>query len=430
MKKILVWSVAAILVLGLAAGAFWWELRPQVINFSDGSKVTLLAMQYGKRHAPPTVKLPAASTNSAPAPPGRGSFTTTDDTLVLWLRREYDTSGNHGFQYFVYDQAGTACVPCYGINYRAGRRGDDTVAVQLDAFPRRQARFYVRVLEQSNGGNEMSDQKFVIHNPARGTIAQWTPDPLPSAKDDDDVTVTLTRLSASVDMPFQRDQDNADDAANKGVQAVFHVERNGKPVTNWQPVSVITTDATGNEVNGSISGNQWQDNNDTVTYQYGLWPDEPAWKIKFEFSQQSGFADDELWTVPNIPIQPGRRRDFNRPVQTGAAVAETDLSGVHLKILPVKQFTDVPPNTEPQGGLIIQAEPDFPDEMHMTLVSLTDHQTNDIRYRDDGYDYDRNGKAIQHRYALRDISGLTNLNLTLTLHKSRFVEFTAKPAKQ
>ncbi len=81
--KILLWSVTAILILGLGAGAYWWEQRPQVITFSDGSKVTLLAVQYSKRHAPPTVKLSGASTTTAPARRGRGSFTTTNDTLVL-----------------------------------------------------------------------------------------------------------------------------------------------------------------------------------------------------------------------------------------------------------------------------------------------------------------------------------------------------------
>ena len=33
--KILLGSVAVILILGLAAGAFWWLSQPQVIVFSD-----------------------------------------------------------------------------------------------------------------------------------------------------------------------------------------------------------------------------------------------------------------------------------------------------------------------------------------------------------------------------------------------------------
>ena len=72
--------------------------------------------------------------------------------------------------------------------------GNEVVAVQFDAFPRRQGKFYVRVQEQGNGGQEMSDQKFVIANPARGSFENWTAESLPNTKTDDDLSVTLTKL--------------------------------------------------------------------------------------------------------------------------------------------------------------------------------------------------------------------------------------------
>jgi len=141
-----------------------------------------------------------------------------------------------------------------------------------------------------------------------------------------------------------------------------------------------------------------------------------------------------LWTVQNIPVQPGRQQDFYnfaRNSRTSAVVAETDLNGIHLKILPAKQFTDMPPNSQPQGGLTIQTDPALPDGMRMTLVKLTDDQTNDVGYWDNGSGrYINNNINITYcRYALRDLGGATNLNLTIALHKSRFVEFTVKPAK-
>ena len=58
--------------------------------------------------------------------------------------------------------------------------------------------------------------------------------------------MTLTKLVSGADMPYTRNQDNPDDAMNKGVQVAYHVERGGKPVTNWAPASVEITDATGN----------------------------------------------------------------------------------------------------------------------------------------------------------------------------------------
>jgi hypothetical protein len=427
--RTILWSAVSVLIIGLAVAAVWWLRRPQVITFSDDSKITLLAVEYGKRHAPPTVKATATPTTRAPAR-GRGSFTTTNDTLVLWVRQEYDTKQQyHNFQYCVYDKADTACVQTYGRNYGNGRQGNDIVAVQTEAFPRRQGKFVVRVQENSNNGQEMSDQKFVISNPARRLFTKWTAEPLPATKEDEDLSVTLTKLVFGADTTYQRNQDNPDDPVNKGVQAVFHVQRNSKTASNWQPVSVVTTDATGNHVNGSCN-TQWNGDEGTTTYQWGLWSDEPAWKIKFEFSQQSDFAGNELWTVQNIPLQPGRQQDFYnyaRNSRTNAIVAETDLNGVHLKIFPAKQFTDVSPNSQPQGGLTIQTDQALPDGMRMTLVKLTDDQNNDVGYWDNGSG--RNNNITYCRYALRDISGVTNLNVTVALHKSRFVEFTSKPEK-
>jgi hypothetical protein len=436
--KTILWSVVSFLVIGLAASAFWWLRRPQVITFSDDGKVTLLAVEYGKHHAPPAVTASATSTNKAPVRRGNGSFTTAEDTLVLWVREESDTNGNqyHGFQFYAYDKAGTACVGSSMMHTGNGRQGNGVVGIEFNAFPRRQGKFLVGVQEQSNNGQEMADRKLVISNPVRDSFPNWTAEPLPATKDDDSLSVTLTKLIFGADTPYQRDQDNADDPVNKGVQAVFQVQWNGKTANNWQPVSVETSDATSNHVNGACN-TQWNGDEGTATYQWGLWADEPAWKVKFEFSQQSDFAGNDLWTVQNIPVQPGRQRDFTAAARNSrtnaaaasAAIAETELNGIHLKILPAKQFTDVGPNNYLQGGLMIQVNPALPDGMRMTLVQLTDGQTNDVTYSSYGMIRSGTGAAAvtTYRYALREIDGVTNLNLTLALHKSRFVEFTVKP---
>ena len=134
--------------------------------------------------------------------------------------------------------------------------------------------------------------------------------------------------------------------------------------------------------------------------------------------------------MQNIPVKQGRRQDFYnyaRNSQTNAVVAETYLNGIHLKIFPAKQFTDVGPNSQPQGVLVIQSEPTLLDGMRMTIVKLTDDQGNDIGYWSGGWN--GSGTSTLYQFSLRDVAGATNLNLTIALHKSRFVEFTAKPEK-
>ncbi len=416
-SKIVIAGLLLLILAAISAGAFWlW--RPQVVTFDDGSKLTLISIQYGLHHTPPVVN---GARHARP-------ISTTNDTLVVWIHEQYDTSDWHYFQFYAYDKANTACASSEGVPNGNGKV-NQVIGVVLDAFPRRQSQFILRVQEQGNGGMEMADKGFIIHH-AVGNYPALAPATLPDTEEDQDVSVTLTKLGVGMNMPYTRDNDDPDDPMNKGVQAAFQVARNGQTMTNWQPVAVETTDATGNRVDGQIANNAWQGNDDTVVYQFGLWPDEPAWKMRFEFSQQSNFAPEELWAVPGVPVGPGKMNDFwnffnRRSSQTNTPFAESDLNGYHLKVFAAKQFTDMPPNGQPQGGLIIQVTPKLPDTMRLTIAKLTDDQTNDIGFWENTQNFMRGMTVDQCQ--LRDIDGVTNLNLTIALHKSRFVEFTAKP---
>jgi hypothetical protein len=483
--KILLGSVAIILILGLAAGAFWWLSRPQVITFSDDSKLTLLGADYGKRHAVPGGKLPPAPAT----PAGRGrvavrrSFTTTTDALVVWARAKYDYSPNQypSFQLAVYDKAGTACAQAYGSIASGNRDGDDIISFQFDAFPRREGKLYLRAQESGNGPQETADGKFIISNPAaKKSFEKWMAEPLPVTTKDDNLSVTLTKLVSGAAMPYQRNQDNPDDAMNKGVQVGYRVERAGKRVMNWQPVSVETTDATGNRtaVNYGPGGNpvQWKGDEGTFTYQNGLWPDEPAWKLRLEMTQTSDFSGEEQWTVQNIPVLFGSQQSFNgmagvrggpvivrngvvtmpanppgggNPAAAPTPCAEADLGGHHIKVFPAVQFTNIPLNSQQQGGFLIQIQPAMmnngvrivngpngtqtaDDGMRLTLAKITDDQGGEIIPMNSGTSTTGMGGANSTstmRFLLRDIAGVTNINATIALHKNRVFEFTVKPEK-
>lgn len=335
----------------------------------------------------------------------------------------------------------------------------------------------------------MAEKQFVISNPAHKSFTKWTADPLPNTKEDGDLSVTLTKLVAGANMPYTRNSDNPDDAMNKGVQVTFHAERAGKRVTNWQPVSVETTDATGNRaaINYGPNGNQvqWQGDEGTFTYQYGLWPDEPAWKMHMEMTQTSDFSSDEQWTVQNIPVVPGSQQIFNaiaglrgvvavrggvavrnnppdagNPPSAPAPCAETDLGGHHIKIFPVMQLTNQPARpanlpanvvfSQPQQTmLIIQVQPavvnfgvrpmngpngtqSADDGLRLTLAKVTDGQGGEIQTSGSGTSTSGMGGANStstFRFILRDIAGVTNISATIALHKNRTFEFTAKPEK-
>jgi len=96
-----------------------------------------------------------------------------------------------------------------------------------------------------------------------------------------------------------------------------------------------------------------------------------------------------------------------------------------MKVYPAKQFTDAPPNSQPQGGLTISVKPSPPEGMRMN-VTVTDDQGGNVEYWNNGTWSD--GKSTTYRYGLRDITGASNLNLTIAMHQSHYFEFTVKPA--
>ncbi|HTV75927.1 MAG TPA: hypothetical protein VMD57_02930, partial [Candidatus Baltobacteraceae bacterium] len=276
-------------------------------------------------------------------------------------------------------------------------------------------------------GQQVAKGQFVISNPARGPFPKWTPEALPDTQSDGDLDVTLTRLNYGASFFNRGIGVRGNDPMNKAVFAVFHTEQNGVVVTNWQPVQIETSDATGNKIQNNSWSNGRDENGDaTMTYQWGLWPDEPAWKLRVEMSRTSGFNDDELWSVSDVPVQPGRWQDLwnyggrnNR--DTNSAFAETTLNGVHLEIFPAIQITDQNfGNGQKQGGVRVTADPDLPEGFRLT-IKATDQQGHELQ------SWGPNGGGGNYVVQFPDIRNAKTLNFTIALHKSRFVEFTVKP---
>jgi hypothetical protein len=424
MKKIIFWSAASVLMIGIAVAALLWLRKPQIITLSDGTKLTLLGVDYGKHHKFPTVKT-TGRRNGGPT-----LFDTTNDTLVVWILSEHKGNQQWGnFQVVAYDKAATAGVGNWSRNSREIKNGMEIMGVQLDAFPRRERKIYLHIMNWGQRGQQIAKGQFVVSNPARSSFPQWTADPLPDTQSDGDLNVTLTRLNCGVH-GFNGGNALANDLMSKAVATAFHTEQKGVVVTNWQPVQIETSDATGNHVfNNSWSNSRDENGDATMTYQWGLWPDESAWKLRVEMSRTSGFNDDEMWSVTNVPINPGSQqdlfRDGGRNNRLNSLFAETTLNGIHLKLYSAIQFTDQNlGNGEKPGCFIVQTDPELENGMQMSLVKATDERGHNIQ------SWSGNAwSGNRRKFSLQNLRNAKFLNITIALHKSRFVEFTVKPQK-
>ena len=419
--KIILWSLALILIIGLITATLVWRQRPQVLTLKDGTKLTLLGVDYGKEHREPKTRWKGPDMNGGPQ-----SFTTPDDTLVLWILTEHSPDQWPNLQVLVSDLAGTAGVAAYaqGIN-RMINDQTHIMSFQLNAFPRRDRKFAVQPMAWGMHGQETAKGRFVIANPVRGAFPRWAPEPLPDTQSDGDLAVTLTHLDSGVP-GFNGNQ--SDGVVNKAVRAVFHTEQNGVTVTNWDPVQITTSDATGNHLGINSWSNHREAEDAVMTYQYGLWPNEPAWKFRVEMSRTSGFNADETWTVTNIPVQGGSQQDMWNYNQTGRRnanppVAETTLNGIHLKILPALQWTDQNQGGQKPGGFRLLADPDPAAEQMRFTLDITDDRGRSVQTMG------TSAGGNYYSFQLMDLRRTKTLNVTLALHKSRFVEFTVKPQK-
>jgi hypothetical protein len=112
-----------------------------------------------------------------------------------------------------------------------------------------------------------------------------------------------------------------------------------------------------------------------------------------------------------------------RGSRTNAAVAETTLNGIHLKLFPAIQVTDQNSgNGQRQGGIRVTSKPDLPDGYRLSILA-TDEQGRALQ------GWGPNGGGGNYTEQIQNLRTKV-LTITVALHKSRFVEFTVKPAKQ
>jgi hypothetical protein len=430
MKRIILWCSVVLVVLALAAAGIWWHLRPQVITLKNGTILTLVQVTYGQHHHFHGVKTTGSRLR------GAMTFDTTNDTAMVWIKAEHKPNQWPNYQLLVYDPANTACVGAWQRTSSNIKNNVDVQGFVLDGFPRRAGKMILRVIAWNPNGNgqQVPKGQFVVANPGPRSFPDWQPDPLPNTQSDGDLEVTLTHFDAAAsNFFFGGDASGAsNDPRRRGVQVALHNVQNGNVVTNWQPVRVVTSDATGNGVpNMSWSTGYNDDGDTTMTYQWGLWPDEKAWKLRVEMSRTSGFSSDETWSLANVPVQTGQWQDLwnfgpHNNNHKLATFAETTLGGRHLTISPVTLMTDMNfGRGQKQAAFRVSTDSGLPDGYRMTLLSATDEHGRKVMQPGWGPS-SANGFFV---FQLPDIRDAKSVNLTIALHQSRFVEFLVKPAK-
>ena len=444
--KIPIGSVVSALMAGIAIAA--WAApgnavafpalgEPQIIILEDGTKLTLLGASYGSHHmAPGYENLRTANwINTAP------------NTTVVWIKEEPQQS-RQPIQLLVSDRANTGCVNIESGQGSFVKPGVFLQSFVMRAYPRWDKETILRVRPYRG---VPAKGEFVLTNPAPATFARWMSKPLPDTESDGDIEVTLTKLVAGAPTPSWSGGTLAptNDPANQCVHLNFDFRQNGRSTTNWQAWPVQTTDAAGNwsrgliypyptngvlriwgrMKNGAYIPPPEHYGMDGYFYQPGLWPNQP-WKVRLEFIQRSGFSDDEIMTFTNLPVQPGSRQDLDDEWTWDASntnfhfIAQAAVNGVQFKPLPPLLFQNDNSSGHPKDvSILLFADYRFnPKGVNLTVVSATDDQGRAL------WSFETPAWAGHYSMEFARVNDdIKSVNLTLALHKSRFVEFTVKP---
>jgi RNA polymerase sigma factor (sigma-70 family) len=309
-----------------------------------------------------------------------------------------------------------------GIGEESGRQ---YWATGISVFPRRGKEVRLRLI----ANNTDAIAELTIPNPARKSYPVWQPQPLP-------VSATATGLEVTLEEFLSVQTVTNEDHAPR-TECFFRVRENGRETFDWMPIQLEVSDATGNHWTPSWSADDpfnfkpfnARVENSLMRSEFlgALWPGESAWKLRAEFKRTANFPEGELLRITHIHIpaadeleQPHIRHDFS-----GAVI---DLSAVIGKDVAWDRITRLNPARKRDCITVQLAGQVLSQNRQLTFVGATDDKVRPVileANRAPGTA--SNERDVPFSFVFHPLEDATELNLTVAVSESRFVEFLAKP---
>lgn len=431
-RRWLILALLLLLVIVAALGGYAVAQRlarapAAPIYLQDGSEWVLLDTTYGTNHVFHAGGLPMQILARLSAylpkqwrPPGPAMLTQTwtNDMLCAWFReRRLTNAVSRRFpKVVVTDAVRSGIAPGTGPLQTTLPNGDIIHGYAFKALPRRSREFHLALADYDHQYRKKVYQEYTIPNPRpwRSTSPEWEEPLMPATTNVQGLDFTFHRLIVGVgNSGFYRETNFVE----ARVFAEFQIQRDGVTLTNWRVERLEATDVTGNFAVNSRWSQSYKNGKLGVRYQYGLWPDEPAWRMRIEFSRTGEFHPDELWTVRDVPLDdllPSNSVRTSGSNRT-SPVAATNVLGATLELFPLEQQTGY-------SEARITVHITHPQDGHrLTLVSVVDEQGRSIQRSGGGW------TAEESTWDLRELKDAKSLDITVAYHPSVFVDFMVKP---
>jgi hypothetical protein len=353
---------------------------------------------------------------------GRGMGT----NLCAWTYFEMSGPGvSQNLRVMISDGLGNKSQIGYAMGVMSSGNGISGYCVEgfaAPGFPRRGRTLTFSFYEQVKGKWQQAAD-FTVPNPAMGSYPQWTAESLPAARTNEDLTVSLEAFQSG--LSSSRPQEFRPAASNElgATRAVLKITQTGRETNSWRPKTVEISDATGNQWIQWVQGVRlWHsETNDEMVFDDLLWPGENAWKVKVELSQVGDFAPEEVCTFTNVPLP-----------EAGQVISLSDrlmIGKTELKLGNISGISAEQPGNLKWGtvkgeiNVSVGVAPVTRKGDRLTMVSVTDDSGEYLKVHPDiGYD-----GAPEQLFAFKPPKDAKAVNITFALHKSRYVEFLARP---
>jgi len=291
---------------------------------------------------------------------------------------------------------------------------------RFKAFPRRAKTVRCRFIYKDSFGNYTNAAEIEIPNPAPRSYQAWAPEVMPLKNNDGDLSVTLLDFVAGI----HREEDVLPQnkwywIGRTTTRAEFDVEQAGKKNPPWKIQSLLISDATGNRWKPGLEEPIGAPPGERLGAEFigALWPSEPAWKLRVEFSRTNDFAPDELWTPPEIAVP--------APNQVLTLGTSYEVKGGQLQIVALggvgAELQD-PFRVMGDGKSVNLALTFSSHDLRLTLARVVDNEGQSIPFREPSP-----WLESERCFALEMPAGAKSVSATFAIHRSRFVEFIVKP---
>ncbi len=416
----------------VAIGLFWvvaaWfaaSTAERALKLPDGREITLLQTTYGTQHRCALGKpLRKAVGPFLPADwrtrlgVRTVTYTSATPTLMFWvLLRDYRGTNQGLSTAAVFNEQGNESEPAWLSISSYSPSGGTVAGWAFANYPRSARRIGFKLFQYHAGVSQPGVvAQFDVRNPGPRPTADWTAPSLPVTQRDEGLACTLFSLTAGKPAPSRFDG-FAPYHANWNT-ALFQIAEGGAPTLAWTVAGLKAVESTGNVCDIRATTCRAVGPYLVVEFDGALWQGEQAWKLNVELSRAADFAADELWSIKSVPVP----ATIVTPARTNLQTTVQGLDLVGLQLARDASAGPFMPGAFRRTATVNLETARAVAGTRVTLVQAIDDRGQTVPHQPG-----HSSSNTVDSFGLAVGPGVTNLDFTFAIHKSRFLEFLAKP---